>query len=1149
MMGKPRPLPDLEEQQALAADPRAHAALSASAGSGKTQVLTARVLRLLLDDVPPESILCLTFTKAAAAEMANRLTRQLAQWVRMPAKALRKDLDALRDTPERVERARRLFARVLQAPGGLRIMTIHSFAQSLLESFPAEANVTPGLKPIEGRAEQELIRRTLATLLVEAEQRGEQALFADLQCLSLRLGEEGAVNYLRACAESAQALRDVGEPAAYEPLLRARFGLPEGSAEQLVLAQCEDDAFDCGLLRKLLDANRSWDTASGRTICANIAEWLEARPETRVAGLAKLADKLVTKDFRAYKVSPKQVAACADYEQLVQQLAAILKQINDLRAGLANVREMAAGLRAGRIFADAYDAAKRAAGVGDFGDMIRWARALLAQPGMGEWVRFKLDRRIDHILVDEAQDTNADQWAIVKALADEFFTGAPQADARQRTIMMVGDFKQAIFAFQGTDPAEFDQARNYFRERSEALADAAGESFDPHAVPVEFRDLSIAASYRSAQPVLDAVNAVIDELGFAAMGLPDVPGKHVACTANASLPGTVELLAPFEPDPQHAAANDNGDNGEEGWIDEPRRQYAKQLAAQVRRWLDEAPVLASTGRPLQPGDILILVRSRKDFAALLVARLFEAHVRVAGVDRLHLREPLAIRDLISAIAFAIQPLHDLKLAELLVSPLIGWSQQQLFELAFERERGKSLWQALGERASTRQDFADARAALGQLLSIADYDTPHRFLEAVLSGPLGGRRKIYARLGLAARDPIDALLAAALDFEREEAPSLEHFLAWFERGDVHLSRDAAAAANEVRVMTVHGAKGLEAPWVILADATADPTELGPPSPPLVVDVNGTKLPLVRPKSADLIGPLAQIAADEAARDLEEHWRLLYVGMTRAVERLVIGGIKPKKMPAASWYGVVERALTEHLESKRHKVDLWGSMLRFTGSVATRRTRSSRGSASGPPLELTAPAIPQWANEPAPPEARPPKPLAPSAIGVDNEAAPAPSAAMRAAALRGTLIHALLDRLVGVVPGDRPAAARRWLERSTRIGDAAARDEIVAQVCAILSVPQFAPLFEPGSLGEAPLAATLPDGRVIAGTVDRLLVEEHRISVIDFKTGKVPTSDVQIPAGHRTQMAAYADALRVIFPGREVRSALLYTAGPRLFELAG
>lgn len=1122
-------LKPLQGDQAVAANPRIHAALSASAGTGKTQVLTARVLRLLLSGVAPASILCLTFTKAGAAEMANRIGARLAAWVRIKDPELATDLDAIGADPGPRTRdaARQLFARVLDAPGGLRIQTIHSFAQTLLASFPAEAGIAPGFQPIEGRAEQELARTTLANLLAEAERGGDQRLIGDVQCLSLRLGEQGATDYLMDCARASDAMTNLGAPEAIEPKLREVMSLPSGDADAYLSEHCADDRFDCDLLRAIADANRNWGTATGSKVVESVGRWLALGPSQRAATLPDLALVVFTGSGELRKVQAGLRKAAPDYDRHAQQLASTVAELLQVQSGARLVRDMAAGLRAGQAFAAAYTQAKRSAGVADFDDLIGWTRRLLATAGMGDWVRYKLDQRTDHILVDESQDTNRQQWEIIEALASEYFSGAG-ASERHRTIFMVGDFKQAIFGFQGTDPNEFNQARRWVRDKAEALNESAQAT--------RFRDLSIDASFRSAPAVLEAVDAVIAEVGYREMGLPAQPNRHAAFFA--TRPGMVELWKPFEAD------SHQGDEGEEGWLDESERLYAGALAAQVRQWLDEAPVLDSTKRPLTAGDILVLVRSRGELASLIVARLFAEGVPVAGIDRLHLQKPLAVQDLIAAVAFAVQPLDDLALANLLVSPLIGWDQETLAELAIGRSG--SLWTALGTKTSETPAFAEARAQLNQLLAMADYTTPHLFLETILSGPMHGRRKLYARLGMAAGDPIEELLSSALEFERGEVPSLDRFLDWFSRGNVEVKRDPSAPGNAVRVMTVHGSKGLEAPFVIIADATSDPAKLGGVSRTIDFPVPGVfgTAPLIRPRKAERVSPFAELMQNDEEQDLQEHWRLLYVGLTRAIERLVVAGVQPSGERVVNcWHTRVERAL-HALGAMPAADERWGQVLRYSGSVPGKRVSPKDLKSDLPKL-----ALPDWTGRAAPVESRPPRPLAPSAITQDRDSSEPPSSAMKAAARRGTLIHQLFERLPEVAPELRIERAIAWLQRS---GGVAERDEaagIAEQVCTILSDSRYAPLFAPGSLGEAPIAATLADGRVLAGTIDRLLVEPGRVSVVDFKTGRVPPNEAAIPSAHRRQMEAYAEALRIIFPDREVRAALLYTAEAKLFELAG
>lgn len=1109
----------LQPDQRAAANPFIHASLSASAGTGKTQVLTARVLRLLLEGAPPETILCLTFTKAAAAEMAERIGHQLAHWVRLPDGLLCDELRAIgaEASTKACNRARSLFARVLDCPGGLRIQTIHSFCQTLLSAFPAEAGIAPGFRPIEGREEQALIERTLASLAEQSEA-GDGAFLADLSILAGRMNEDAVRSYLRLCAASegleALPVADV------ELWLRRETGLPEGDVEEAILAECHDEQMDCALLERLAGAFRTWGARAktGLAHAATIDAWLDLSPEDRCRQLPDLAGTVLTgsheprKDIKGvFKVLPTAEEDCL---ALADRLARLLRwrKVDGL------VRVMAAGLRAGHRFGQAYAAAKRAGGLADFDDLIRWTRNLLATPGISEWVRFKLDRRTDHLLVDEAQDTNAAQWAIVRSLVEEYWAGQGSGSGH-RTLFIVGDFKQAIYGFQGTDPQEFEAARERFAEL------AAGG-------PLLFSNLSITASFRSSQVVLDVVDEVLDGLGHRALGLARPGERHQAF--HAARPGRVELWPPFTlPDGDQA-----DDDAEEAWEDEEKRAYADHLAEAIAALIEEAPLLASTGRPLTAGDILVLVRSRRSgIADLLVGRLAERGVPTAGIDRLLLSRPLAVKDLLSAMTFAVQPLDDLNLAGLLVSPLLGWTQDDLYALA-RRDEQSRLWEELGRRRNENALFSRTRETLNTLLGAADFEGPHAFLERILSGPMQGRRKLLGRLGRDKRDPVNELLAAALSFEAQESAGLQRFLHWFSSGEVEVKRDPEARHNAVRVMTVHGAKGLEAPVVFLADATADPSKLGPTAQPLTVPGEAGTFPVIRPTAPELCPPFDALVTAEKARELEEHFRLGYVALTRAAERLVVAGLQPGRgqVKPESWHAQVEQALTRLGAARSEDGRL---VLEGKGEAKARPQRRE--------MILAPPAIPSWARTSAPQEARPPRPLAPSQLGPDVDSRPPPSPALRAAAERGRLLHALFERLPDTLPGDRRAAALAWLERNG-VGDLTARVEMVDAVLGVIEAPEHAALFTGTALAEAPIAATLPDGRVLAGTVDRLLVTPDAVRVIDFKTGRnVPAGPAQVPEGHRRQMQAYGQALEVIFPGRRIELALLYTDAPKLVLL--
>jgi ATP-dependent helicase/nuclease subunit A len=1109
-----RPLDRLEGDQLRASAPRDHAALSASAGTGKTHVLTARVLRLLLAGVDPASILCLTFTKAGAAEMAGRIHARLAFWVRLKDEELGRELIALGEDPgpETRARARTLFARVLEsAGGGLRIQTIHAFAQSLLAAFPSEAGLIPGFRPLEGRAEQALARATLAELLVRAEEGGDLGLIADVQALSLRLGESGAEAFLKACAAKPEGMAALGPREGVEARLRHAFALPLGDIEAALAGQCAE--FDAGLVQPVAAANRAWGTATGLAAAGRIAGWLALDGADRLAALEDVAGVVLTRSGEPRKAATGLLKADPDYDAGAARLAEACTRLLTLRKTAAMVASLAAGLRAGQSFALAYGAAKRAEGVVDFDDLIREAERLLLTPGISEWVRYKLDRQTDHILVDEAQDTNTSQWNIVRALALEYFAGE-SASQRPRTIFTVGDYKQAIFGFQGTDPASFDIARAWFAREAAAI-------------DRDFLDLSMDLSFRSSPPVLEAVDRLVADLGHEALGLPRRPNPHAS--RHQGRPGSVTLWLPFTED-----SDDEDEAGEEGWISDAVRRYAARLARQVRSWLGHPFMVESRGRALRPEDILILVRRRGALAALLVARLHAEGVPVAGVDRLLLSAPLAVQDLLAAARFAAQPLDDLNLASLLVSPLFGWSQEDLFEAAHGRPG--PLWPHIRERAP---------AGLHAILAMADYATPHRFFETILSGPLDGRRKLVERLGPEARDPIEELLSSALDFEGNAAASLQAFLDWFARGDVEIVRDPSAPLDAVRVMTVHGAKGLQAPVVVLADACADPDRAGGGSRLAALELEGgLRIPVFRPRKDELAEPLKGEVERQDKSDREEHWRLLYVAMTRAEERLYVGGaLGPRDRsgpPEASWYAAIQIALAG-LGADWAEAPLWGRAMRH-GDLESPAKALAKAA-------LRDEVVPDWLRQPAPLEERPPRPLVPSALGEDDAAEPPPGPAQRAAARRGRLLHLLFERLPAVPGEDRRARALGWLEQAAGVADAAEREGLADDACALIADPAFADLFGADALAEAPIAAIVAGDVVVAGIVDRLLVRADRILIADFKTGrKVPETESEIPAAYLRQMAAYRAALRIIFPDRPVASALVYTAAPILIPLS-
>ena len=1124
-MSRSAGLATLDPRQGAAADPESHVWLGASAGTGKTQVLSARVLRLMLDGVSPQAILCITFTKAGAAEMAHRIHERLATWVRMSDGDLRLDLHALGldwERPGLMTRARSLFATVIDSPGGaIRVQTIHSFCQTLLASFPLEAKLLPGFRAIEEDEAAALKRQILGDLLEHDPDR--EALRAVAAMLSRRLGQESALAFLSSCAAVFGGPRAALPPAAHD--LRAAFDLPGGDPDAWLAGEIAGGAISDADIKAVATSGAAWGTKTGEACSDKMVGWLIADASARAAMLDELLGCFLTGkgELRADFAGDKgRMTDCAD------SAVRIVDAAGRLRATATAMRvadDLAAGWKLGARFAEAYALAKREAGLADFDDLITLAGTLLRVSSFGEWVRFKLDQRTDHILVDEAQDTNMRQWGIVLSLAEEFFAGVSAKDDRLRTLFTVGDRKQAIFGFQGTEPKAFATARDMFH----ALGEMGGQPF---------RQVDLVSNYRSTPAVLDVVDRWLGDGGTRAMGLDGEEPPHRPFRSAQA--GQVELWAPLPVGKaiDAAAAEDGGDEGDGSApaSDPASMRLAKAIAGEVQDWIANG----KDGRPVAPGDIMILVRRRRDLAARIVARLQALHVPVAGVDRFALTQPLAVQDLIAAMRFAVQPLDDLNLAALLVSPLLGWTQDELYARTAKRGRA-AIWEHL--RAHEDAMPPATMAALRALLGMADFTTPFRFLETILSGPIDGRRKLYARLGREARDPIDELLSQALAFEARETVSLLGFLTRIAGSSADIKRQTEARSDVVRVMTVHGSKGLQAPIVILADATDD-AAIG--HRPFTVDVAAwEKLPVFAMPADERQGALAQAYQDAVDAAAQEHWRLFYVAMTRAEEMLIVAGVTKRpdlSVPETSWHSAAAVALEGLGCDWEDAGPLWGRrrVHRVNDGKWARRDAAVR--AAPPPL-----ALPAWTYAPAPEEARPPRPLAPSALGEDDVAVPPQGSARVAAVTRGLLLHALFERLPPVATDRRRAAALRWLAAQAPMLDDAARMAMADEVLAILDDPAHAALFGPDSLAEVPLSAVV-DGMVVAGIVDRLRVTDDAVTVIDYKTGRrIPGSASDVAPAYLRQMAAYRDALAVIFPGRRVETALLYTAGPRLIAL--
>ncbi len=1090
------------QRQVDAANPRTSTWLSANAGSGKTRVLTDRVARLLLEEVSPQNILCLTYTKAAAAEMQNRLFQRLGAWAMMADDDLRAELLALGvdrqiDGAE-LKKARTLFARAIETPGGLKIQTIHSFCAGVLRRFPLEAQVSPQFREMEDRA-AEILRAEVVDDIVMGPQAGVVH-----GLLTHFTGSELDRFTAEIAGKREYFLTEPDYGALHETL-----GVPEG----MTVEKLRDDIFDAQLLTQFVDACAAGSTNDIKA--ANALRPILGGTQAPHDILAVFENIFLTGEGAKSPFSAKigtlpTKATRAANEELIAEIEPLMGRVEDMRPyrlGFLALERTKALYDFARVFVPAYEARKLSMGALDFDDLIRKAKALLTDRDVAQWVLFRLDGGIDHILVDEAQDTSPTQWSVIEQLTQEFATGEGARMDRARTVFVVGDKKQSIYSFQGADPAAFDQMKAHFKGAHEAI----GKPFEV---------TSLDHSFRSSQAILSVVDQTF--IGDRAEGMDDTL-THIAFKEN--MPGRVDLWPVIE----KSTTEDNRE-----WfkpVDEPSATdhtvlMAQRVAEQIKYMVAHETIpeeIGNTGqynrRRITEGDFLILVQRRSELFAEIIRACKAADLKIAGADRLRVGAELAVKDLAAVLRFLALPEDDLSLAAALRSPLFGWTEQDLFTLAHHRPENSFLWEAL--RNSTH---AETLAIMNDLRSKSDFLRPYDLIERILTRH-DGRRRLLARLGPEAEDGIDALLAQALAYESTGVPSLTGFLSWMETDDLEVKRQMESQGDRIRVMTVHGAKGLEAPIVILPDTAKRD-----------VKVNQELLPagdhLIWKTPAKSSAPSVVALRDEViAKQTRERMRLLYVAMTRAEKWLIVGAAGDVGEGDASWYNIVADGMTRR-----------GDYDAMLGDMPLRRVSELDWDA--PPLAEVIPVHPEEVTPPAfgdLPVPTSPKTIAPSELPgakiIDGDPA---GDDIEDALDRGTQIHLLLEHLPMIAQEKRRAVGLQLLQSD----DAS----LVEEVIALINQPDLAWLWDADALTEVVVTADIPGLGRIHGAIDRLIIGPDTITAIDYKSNRlVPEKPEDTPLGLQRQLAAYDHALRQIYPDHAIKTAILWTHNGHLTVL--
>ncbi|MTH65229.1 double-strand break repair helicase AddA [Paracoccus shanxieyensis] len=1094
--------------QVRAADPVRSTWLTANAGSGKTRVLTDRVARLLLAGTAPEKILCLTYTKAAATEMQNRLLQRLGKWAMLPEPDLRDELARLGEgsAPD-LPAARRLFARAIEAPGGLKVQTIHSFCAGVLRRFPIEAGVPHGFTELDDRRAA-LIRAQI----IEDMARDDHPALQDL--LTLHSGEN--------LDAFLAGLRGFDAPADRDAVL-AICGLHPGETLPDLLARtfAEGLAVIPAMIPHLLKSGTNDQKAAAKLATGN---WTAPG----VAELAILEGVLLTgagaKDpftakYDSFPAKALRTGPCAEMLEDLAALMAAVESARPRRIALAHADRTLALHRFGHAFLGLYRAQKSAGGFLDFDDLIDRTARLLSENSMAQWVLFRLDGGIDHILVDEAQDTSPAQWQVIQRLTDEFTSGDGARGGR--SLFVVGDPKQSIYSFQGADIAVFEERRAGF-----------AAAFDAVQNPMQV--LELRHSFRSSTAILSLVDQVF--AGDAAQGLGDPPQHRAFRT---TMPGRVDLW-PVVPKPDKPEPGDWTDPIDQPAENSETTQLARAIARGIRDMLGTPIFDAKRGavRRVRAGDVLILVQRRSDLFAEIIAALKADNLPVAGADRLKLAGELAVRDIRAVLSVLATPEDDLSLAAALRSPLFGLTEAQLYRLASGRT-GEYLWRRLRESG-----YRHAVELLSDLMGQTGFMRPYDLIQRLLIRH-NGRENLLARLGPEAVDGIDELLSQALSYESGETPSLTGFLVWLAGDDVEVRRQPGTATDEgeglIRVMTVHGSKGLESPIVIMPDAA----KRRPPREGAVL-AGPDGVALWRGRKGERPDLVEDLAAYQTQRQLQERKRLLYVGLTRAESWLIVAAAG--ETDPDSWHGMVEAGFG--------RSDLVETRLPASGGGEIRRLDFGDWPADAPQALVMKPKavdMPDWIHHPPPPAPEKRRPVAATGLGGAKVMAGAGEGDAQAAMLFGTRLHLLMEHLPGRDPDQWPDIARDVLSGAEGgLPEAAALAGLLDEARQILTAPALAEVFDlpDGAqvMQEIALTAPIPGVGMLWGKIDRLVIQGDRVLAVDYKSNRdVPDAPQATPLGVLRQMAAYRAALAQIFPGHRIEAAILWTATRSLMPL--
>ncbi|MDR2645809.1 MAG: UvrD-helicase domain-containing protein [Holosporaceae bacterium] len=1016
--------------------------ISASAGTGKTKSLIDRIVLLLLSGVQPSKILCLTYTKAAAAEMSTRLSDCLQKLSEISDEKLKEELYFLKCDEFLCGRARDLYEQSV-INSQVSIQTIHSFCFKLLEQFPLETGLYPGIRLCTPYQKKQLMDEAIAHVLAQGH--------TNLEIIS---------EYTDSISDIwGDRLMDIvhfiNKSGDFKKFYAEFFNV---DVNWIDLDSADIDAL---LFEKLFYNNH-------RKIFAELAKVLETggKNDKKKADILKRNASYPTAEFmKAFLTEegmpPKRLCSTEitepNFSDKMRAIAEKALSFSETKKQITSARVNTAFFTIAEEIIGKFRELKALNHCLDFDDVILQATDLLKN---GDWVRCKIDGGVDHMLIDEAQDTSPEQWEAIKTIAEEFFTNYRS----DKTIFAVGDEKQSIYSFQGANVKLFGEMQNYFKERAEQCEQ-------------KFRQTQLNTSFRTTGNILSFVDAVFAE-----------KFTTLHATRRSQNTGVVEIVDLFEDDAEYepdAIENDLKYHSAE-------EKLSFHMANLIEKAIKTGVVVESRERSAQASDFLILFQRRDPNAMrYIISALKKKNIPVTGIDKISLDDELIVEDLIALAEFSVFPLDDLMCARVLKSPVVGMTEEELMEVCLARG-DNSLWEYIKEnpRVKKLQNYVKQSSEL----SVYDF-----FMYVLMDGT---KEQFIGRLGEKCLGILNEFLALVMEYEKENTPSVQSFLEWFRSFKHEVKRESFAEKNTVRLMTVHAAKGLQSPFVILADAhfTKDRS----------IKLLNTEEELLlwnfskdfRPKQTE------QLFTDKRIELEEESYRLLYVAMTRAEDFLYILGKKQKNNKDKCWYNFVCQRVDKfkRIESE-HLYRIGNYVLKDPGDGERKRT-----------IETIA-EIPSWYYKKLPP----PEDIKQSEIKKSP------------AAIYGDCVHLLLNEMPRYLNGNlRDEVAD--LMKSFNLSET---EKEQAQAEALKVMKKFDFLFDAKSLAEVSFMYAGKEGRI-----DKIAFRGDDLWIVDFKTG-LPQKNIS--PSYIAQLNFYKEAIGKITCHNVIRTAILWTQSQELVEI--